>query len=150
MDNDTYLKDRVGPVAAVLLDAEDEIHSTVAAHRLHEPPERTIRPLGKQEQVRRVGDRRPRCLQEVVVGAEGEEAVDALDEGALEDGPLPAKERHHHQRRHQPVHHQQPRHLHLAAAAPAFQLPSPGAEGVLIDPVRGTAADRRKQSTNLL
>ena len=44
--------------------------------------------------------------QEVAVGAGGEEVVDALDEGALEYGPLPAEERHHHQRRHRPVRHQ--------------------------------------------
>jgi hypothetical protein len=50
--------------------------------------------LQKEEQEQRVGDRTEdrgsRFLQEVVVSAKGEEAVDALDEGALEDGPLPA------------------------------------------------------------
>jgi hypothetical protein len=85
-----YLKDWVGPVAAVMLDAEDEIPGPVAAHRLHEPPARTSPPFAKKERERGVGDRRPRFLQEAVVCAEGEEAVDALDEGALEDGPLPA------------------------------------------------------------
>lgn len=36
-------------------------------------------------------------LQEVVVGAEGEEVVDALDEGALENGPLPTEEGDDHE-----------------------------------------------------
>ena len=46
----TYLQDRVGPVAAVLLDAEDEIPGPVAAHHLHEPSARarTTPSLAKQ------------------------------------------------------------------------------------------------------
>ena len=116
----TYLQDRVWPVAAVLLDAEDEIPGPVAAHRLHEPSARarTTPSLAKQGQERREGkEGGARNVQEVVVSAEGEEVVDALDEGALEDGPLPAQERHHHQRRHRPVRHQQPRHLHPVAGS---------------------------------
>lgn len=58
------------------------------------------------------GEGEEQRAQEVVVGAEGEEVVDALHEGALEDGPLPAEEGHHHQRRHRPMRHQQPRHVH--------------------------------------
>jgi hypothetical protein len=63
---------------------------------------------------------------------------------------LPAEERHHHQRRHWPVHHQQPRHLHPSGEPHALAwgppLPSPPAN--LVDPVKETAAGRRKQATS--
>jgi hypothetical protein len=88
MDSDTYLKDRVGSVAVVLLDAKDEIPRTVAAHYLHKSSKRTICLLGKQAHVQRVGARRPRCLQEA---SKVRKQYDVCSgEGALEDGPLPA------------------------------------------------------------
>lgn len=112
------LQDRVGPVAAVALDAEDEIPGPIAARRVDEPPaqekKKNPRAGGYHGEGRRGegGEGEEQRAQEVVVGAEGEEVVDALHEGALEDGPLPAEEGHHHQRRHRPVRHQQPRHVH--------------------------------------
>jgi hypothetical protein len=48
--NGMYLQYRVGSVAAVSLDTEDEIPSPSAAHRLHKPPAGTIPSLTKQEQ----------------------------------------------------------------------------------------------------
>jgi len=86
-----------------------------------------------------------------VVGSKGEEVVDALDEGALEDGPLPAEERHHHQRRHRPVHHQQPRHLHPAGDphALAWGPPLPSLPANLVDTVKGNRS-QTEETRNLL
>lgn len=50
--------------------------------------------------------------QKVIVGAEGEEAVDALDGGALKHGPVAAEEGDDHKQCHQPVAHQNPLHGH--------------------------------------
>ena len=51
-------------------------------------------------------------LQEVIVGAEGEKMVDALDGGALENGPLTAEEGDHYQQRCRSMAHQKPRYGH--------------------------------------
>lgn len=42
-----YLQYRVGSIAAVSLNAEDEIPSPSAAHRLHKPPAGTIPSLSR-------------------------------------------------------------------------------------------------------
>lgn len=51
-------------------------------------------------------------VPEIVEGAEGDEEVDALNEGALENGPLPAEKRYNNQQRHQSMAHQKPLECH--------------------------------------
>lgn len=98
-EHHVHLQDRVRAVAAVLLDAEHEIPGSGAARRLHEVPAQTIPHYVREEKRRRqyeeTGGGVERA-QKVAVGAGGEEVVDALNEGALEDGPLPAEKRHNH------------------------------------------------------
>ena len=51
-------------------------------------------------------------VQEVMVSAESEEGVKALDEGSLDDGPLTAQEGEHHQQSEQAMACQRPMQTH--------------------------------------
>nr|CAB3495843.1 unnamed protein product [Digitaria exilis] len=55
---DNWEDEWVGPVAAVLLDAEDEIPGPVATHRLHKPPAQTNPPIAKKGHEAREGEGR--------------------------------------------------------------------------------------------
>lgn len=52
-------------------------------------------------------------IQEIIVGAEGDEVVNAFDESSLKNWPLAAEEGDDHQQRRQAVAHQQPLDRHF-------------------------------------
>lgn len=81
------LKNWIRSVAAEILDGEYRISALRPKHSPYKP-------------------------QEVIVGAEGEKMVDALDGGALENGPLTAEEGDHDQQRCRSMAHQKPRYGH--------------------------------------